>query len=235
MKTIRETIGTQTYFIITELDPAYHQAVQELECQPVVEGFAFIYPANSPHIDRAYQNFERYAEEMILQTARVHLSPWEQALLSFLEIVKGQNIDWWLVGSTALAVRGIDISPRDIDISVANADSLRLGSLLLDYLVQPVQAAENWFCNWFGRAFLHMRLEWVGGVDERADAPEISDFGPAAKSRQETVKWHGYDLQIPPLDLQLKANEERGLTDRIDKIKIFSKLAFTNNQGLESL
>ncbi|HEY6410805.1 MAG TPA: hypothetical protein VIY29_25405, partial [Ktedonobacteraceae bacterium] len=162
-------------------------------------------------------------EEMILQTARLHPAPWEQSLLAFLEIIKGHNIDWWLVGSTALAVRGIDIAPRDIDLSVADADSHKLGDLLLDYLIEPVQATEDWFCNWFGRAFLHMRLEWVGGVDERADTPEICDFGPTAKSMKETVNWHGYELYVPPLNLQLKANEERGLTERVKKIKSYKQ------------
>ena len=223
MKAIRKTKGTQTYFIITELDPAYHQAARDLEYKQIEEGFAHICPTNSPHLDQIYQNFACYAGEMILQTARVHPAPWEQSLIAFLEIIKGHHIDWWLVGSTALAARGIDVSPRDIDLSVADADAHKLGDLLLDYLIEPMQATEDWFCNWFGRAFLQMRLEWVGGVDERADTPEICDFGPTAKSRQETVIWHGHELHVPPLDLQLKANEERGLTERVKKIKSFMK------------
>ena len=221
MKTIRRNEGSQTHFIITELDPLYHTAALELEFHQVADGFARTFPTNSPHLDRAYQNFARYAEAMILQTARVQPSPWEQALLAFLEKIQGQNLDWWRVGSAALAVRGIDVSPRDIDLSLADADSHKLADLLLDYLIEPVQATEDWFCNWFGRAFLHMRLEWVGGVDERADDPEISDFGPAAASRRESIDWHGYQLSVPPLELQRKASELRGLTERVEKIRHF--------------
>lgn len=221
MKTSCRTVGQNTHFIVSELDPAYHQATRDLEFTEVEDGFARIYPNNSPHLEHSYHNFARYAEEMILQMAHVHTTPWEQALLSLLQKIEGQHIRWWLVGSAALATRGIDVSPSDIDLSVDDADAHKLGDLLLDYLIEPMQATPDWFCNWFGRAFLGMRVEWVGGVDERADTPEISDFGPTAVGRMETILWQGYELQVPPLDLQLKSNEQRGRVERVGKIKKF--------------
>ena len=221
MKTLCRTVGSQTYFIISQLDPAYYDLVRDLAFSQVEDGFAKVFPTDSPHLDRIYHNFERYAEELILQFAGIHPAPWEPALLALLEKIKDQGIDWWLVGSAALAVRGIDVSPHDIDLSVDDADANKLGEVLLDYLVQPVEAAQDWICNWFGRAFWHTRIEWVGGVDERADTPDISDFGPIAAKRRETINWHGYQLQVPPLDLQLMVSEHRGLTDRVEKIKHF--------------
>ena len=221
MKTLRKTRGAQTYFIISELDPAYYHTMRDLAFSQVEDGYAKAFPTNSSHLDRCYQNFERCAEELILQAAHVHPAPWEQALLALLEKVEDQNINWWLVGSAALAARGINVSPRDIDLSVDDEGAHKLGEVLQDHLIQPVEAAEDWICNWFGRAFLHTRLEWVGGVDERADTPEISDFGPTAASRRETIFWHGHRLRIPPLDLQLIVSERRGLTERVEKIKHF--------------
>lgn len=219
MKTIFKTDGALTYFIVTEVDSAYLQAVEELEFQPFEEGYGKAFPSNSPHLVRSYENFALFAESMILQTARVQPVPWEQALLALLEKIQGQKIDWWLVGSIALAVRGTGVVPRDIDLSVADKDAHKLGDLLLDNLIEPVQPTPDWFCNWFGRAFLHARIEWVGGVDERADTSEVCDFGPTAASRKETVSWHGYQLQVPPLDMQLRVSEARGMTDRVEKIK----------------
>ena len=221
MKATCRTVGSQTCFIISELDPAHYETVRDLAFKQVEDGFARVYPAASPHLDRICQNFERCAEELILQKAGVRPVPWEQALLALLEKIKDQDINWWLVGSAALAVRGIDVSPHDIDLSVDDAGANKLGEVLLDYLVQPVEAAQDWICNWFGRAFLYARIEWVGGVDERADTPEISDFGPMAASRRETVNWHGHQFQVPPLDLQLMVSEQRGLSERVEKIKHF--------------
>jgi len=221
MKATSRTVGSQTYFIISELDLAYYDLVRDLAFSRVEDGFAKVFPTDSPHLDHIYHNFARCAEELILQLASVHPAPWEQALLALLEKIKDQDIDWWLVGSAALAVRGIDVSPHDIDLSVDDAGANKLGEVLLDYLVQPVEAAQDWICNWFGRAFLHTRIEWVGGVDGRADTPETSDFGPIAVKRRETINWNGYQLQVPPLDLQLIVSERRGLTERAEKIKHF--------------
>ena len=219
MRTIRRTVGSQTYFIISELDADYHAAAQDLYYSQVEDGFAKVYPTNTPHLDRIYQNFEHYAEEMILQMAGVHPVPWEQGLLVFLQIIEGQNIDWWLTGSAALAVRGLDVSPRDLDLVVDDKSAQKLGDLMLDYLIEPVIDTQGWFCKWFGRAFLHARIEWVGDVSEKADKPEISDFGPIAASRLESITWHEHGIRVPPIGLQLKVNERRGLTDRVEKIK----------------
>jgi len=51
--------------------------------------------------------------------------------------------------------------------------------------------------------------------------PEVSDFGPIAKSRQEVVSWLGYELYVPPLELQLLVNERRGQVERTEKIRQF--------------
>ena len=219
MKTICKTEGTTTSFIITELDAAYHDSVRELYFVPIEGGFAKSYPADTPHLDRIYQNFARYAKEMVLQTAQVHPAPWDKALFAFLQAIEGQQIDWWLTGSAPLAVRGLDITPRDLDLVVDDASAVKLGELLLDHLVEPVLPTPGWIGNWFGRAFLHARVEWVGGIHASVDTPHVSDFGPTAASRLDVVRWRGKAIRVPPLDLQLQVNERRGLTERVEKIE----------------
>jgi hypothetical protein len=150
---------------------------------------------------------------MILQAANVHADPWQKALLALLQRIERQNINWWLVGSAALAVRGLKIVPRDIDLCTDDASAHSLDIMLGDCLIEPVQNVRGWVSNWFGRAFLHTRIEWVGGVDEYLDDDEVTDFGPVAASRKETITWHGYALEVPPLDLQLLVSERRGLTN----------------------
>ncbi len=219
MKTLLRTKGTHTSLIIADLDPAYFKVVQALEYDEIEAGFAKTYPANTPHLASIFRHFSRCAEEMILQAADVHPVPWEEALLAFLQRTEWQNVNWWLVGSAALAVRGLKIVPHDIDLCVDDVSAHTLGVLLGDCLIEPVQNVRGWICNWFGRAFLHARIEWVGGVDEHLDEDEVSDFGPIAASRKETITWHGYGIQVPPLDLQLQVSERRGLTSRVEQIK----------------
>lgn len=219
MRTLCQTAGGQTSFVIADLDPAYHQAACDLVYGQVPEGFAKTYPADTPGLDRIYQTFARCAEPMILQTAGAMPVPWEQALQAFLERVAGQSISWWLAGSAALAVRGAQVAPRDFDLIVDDAGAQRLGELLRGELVEPVVPVQGWVCSWWGRAFLHARFEWVGGVNAQADQPAPSDFGPVAAARLETVQWRGHALRVPPLDLQLQVSLRRGLHARAEQIR----------------
>jgi hypothetical protein len=219
MRALRKTQGRETYFIMADVEPKYHDAVLSLYYTPLEEGFGKAFPSNTPDLSDIYSNFSRYAEEMVLQMAGVHPVPWEKCLITFLQTVESHNIDWWLCGSGALAVRGMEIEPHDIDLVVADADAQKLGNLLSEYLVEPFVRVEDWFCHWFGRAFLGARLEWVGGVDERADQPAVSDFGPTAENHLETVVWRDREIRVPPLELQLKVSKRRGLNERVEMIK----------------
>lgn len=222
MKTICKTVDKHVLFIIVDLDPAYHQGACNLGFTPTDEGLERLFPAESPYLERIYRNFQRYGEEMIIQRAQLHPVPWEQALLAFLSATAGQPIDWWLVGSAALAVRGVDISPQDLDIATDGIGAQRLGELLLDFLVEPVvDCHEGWISDWWGRAFLHARVEWVGDVHADVDRPHATDFGPVAASRLEIVKWQGQEIRVPPLELQLQVSERRGLDERVENIKHF--------------
>ncbi|MBA4383234.1 MAG: hypothetical protein C0410_00715 [Anaerolinea sp.] len=221
MKTICKTKGSNTAFIFLDVEPEYHDIMRNLYYNPVEEGFAKVYPSDTPNLDRIYLNFERYAKEMVFQTARIHPVEWDKSLSAFLQIIEDSSIDWWLTGSAALAVRGLDVVPGDLDLVVDDTSASKLGELLSDYIIEPLQPSPGWIWNWFGRAFLYARLEWVGGVNESADSSQVSDFGPTAAKRLEVVNWHGKDLRVPPLDLQLEVSKRRGLVERAEKISRF--------------
>lgn len=158
--------------------------------------------------------FARHAETLFAQRAGIRAAPWEQALEQFLALVEPHDVDWWLAGSAALAVRGLPVTPGDVNLCVDGADARRLGELLLEYLVEPVMPVTGWVCDWWGRAFMGACVEWIGGAHERADTPHVSDFGPIAARRRETVYWRGHALRVPPLEMQLAVNERRGRTER---------------------
>ena len=219
MKTKCRTKGDCTYFIITDLDKKYYNIVNKLFYQRVEDGFARGFPTSTPNLEKAYQNFEKYIKEVIFQMAGIHQVPWQKSLLAFLKIVKNHNVNWWLTGSAALTVRGINIVPKDFDIVVDDEGAHKLGELLSDYVFEPVVDTGDWFARWFGRAFLHACIEWIGGVTSRADEPVVSDFGPTAARNLETVDWQGYEIRVPPLEYQLRQNRRRGLIDRVKKIK----------------
>lgn len=54
----------------------------------------------------------------------------------------GKNINWCLVGSTNLALQGIEIEPNDIDIITDKQGAYEIGELLREYETRPVQYQE---------------------------------------------------------------------------------------------
>ena len=119
--------------------------------------------------------------------------PWEAALDAFLDRVDGREICWWLTRSAALAVRGLDITPRDLDLVVDDEGAGQLGELLAEWLVEPVTPVTDWVSRWWERAFLHARIEWVGGVEPQADEPFVNRV--RARGRPPP---RGSDVEGPP-------------------------------------
>ncbi|HSH78678.1 MAG TPA: hypothetical protein VLA19_09125 [Herpetosiphonaceae bacterium] len=219
MRTLYRSDGIHTDFVVADLDPRYHDAIHALGFTAVDEGFARRFPVAGADVEQVYRNFAHHVEELILQKAGERAVPWEHSLQTFLASVAGAPVNWYLAGSAALAVRGLDVIPGDIDLVVDDAGAHSLGELLRNDLIEPVVPIEGWVFRWFGRSFLRACLEWAGGVDSRVDTPEPSDFGPVAASRLETVEWRGHTLRVPPLELQLAVNQRRGRTERADLIR----------------
>lgn len=203
--------------VAEELVPAVHKAAFGSR-----DGYWFRqFPAGTPHLDRAWSNFEALISPMLRQAAGLDPVPWDAALEAVCRRLTPAGVDWWLTGSAALAVRGIPVAPGDLDLVVSDADARRVGDLLLDGLVEPVAPAD-WFCSWWGRAMLGARVEWVGGVGPSADEPEPSDFGLVAAGRLEVIRWRDWSVRVPPLDLQRAVSERRGLVDRVRLIDAFT-------------
>jgi hypothetical protein len=180
------------------------------------------FPVGTPHLDRAWANFGRLIVPWLRQMVGLDPVPWRETLILLCQRLTAAGVDWWLTGSAALAVRGIALEPGDLDLVVSGADARRVGDVLVDGLVEPVAPAE-WFCEWWGRAVLGARVEWVGGVGQSADDPEPTDFGLVAASELEVIRWLDWDLRVPPLALQRAVSVRRGLPDRLRLIDGFTR------------
>jgi hypothetical protein len=85
--------------------------------------------------------------------------------------VQGTQLRWFLYGSGALAVRGIDVEPGDLDFCVNDAHLV--GALFEDLLVEPVTTMTDWIADQGGRAFAGCLLEWMAGVHPDVDTPTL--------------------------------------------------------------
>lgn len=225
---VRHDTGTHTEFRLVDVPAALVSSVEKAGFAAAGGHWAKRFPAGTPHLDRAFDTFARLIGPLLRQSAGLDPVPWAPTLDEVCRRLTPAGVDWWLTGSAALAVRGIPVTPGDLDLVVADADAHRVGDLLLDGLVEPVAPAD-WFCAWWGRAMLGARVEWVGGVGPAADDPAPTDFGPTAAARLEPVRWRGHDLRVPPLTLQRSVSVRRGLHDRVALID-----AHTSGPGPDS-
>jgi hypothetical protein len=205
-------------FVVGDVPRELEAALVELGFSGETGGFRRSFRADPEDVRRTHARFARHLEEIVLQMARVLPVPWDEALELLFRRIGGARVDWWLTGSAALAVQGVDVAPRDLDLVTDDDGAHALAELLEDALVEPLQPAD-WFCRWWGRAFLGARVEWVGGVGPAADEPEPSDFGLVAAASLEAVSWRGHILRVPPLELQLEVSERRGLGERVALIR----------------
>jgi hypothetical protein len=209
--------GSELRLALADVGPELEPAVRALGFVRAGALFVRTFPGDAPHARAAAGRFEACAEELVAQAAGRADVPWEAALETLLGRRAAAD-DWWLTGSGALAVRGLAVSPRDLDVIATGAGCARLADALADVLVEPLAGGGHLGETWL-RAFASARIECVGGVHPTVDAEEPSDFGPYAAERLEQVEWQGHPLRVPPLELQLRVSERRGLDDRAALIR----------------
>jgi hypothetical protein len=215
-------VGDRAQFLVLTEEPAYRRALGELAFEEQAGGFVRSFPADARRLHESYLRFKLTLRDVLDQTAGHRLPPWEDALDAVAARLRAARTEWFLAGSAALAVRGVDVVPRDLDLVVTDApDAVRA---LADVQVEPVSVNRPgaWIARWFGRAYLHARVEWIAGVDPAIDVySSPNEFGPSAVRGLETVRWQDHDLVLVPLDVQLAVTERRGLAVRAQAIRDF--------------
>jgi hypothetical protein len=211
--------GDLTEFWALGADPSFDRALGQLWWRQGDGGwFKQLRGPDPAQAARAFANLPEVFEPMLRQLTEADPMPWPDALAAVCQRLGSGRVDWWLCGSAALAVRGAPLIPHDLDLVVAAADSVRVGDLLVDGLIEPPARGEWDLSEWWGRAFVHGRVEWVGGITAACDEPDTSDFGLTAEGALDTVRWRDWDIRVPPLHLQRAVSLRRGLTDRVAMI-----------------
>jgi hypothetical protein len=206
-------------FVIEASDPLYQECLAHLGYAAIGEArFATAWFRRSPSTARCYERFAASIEQMVLQKARLVEVPWEDALLEFLRRVEGTDVRWWVYGSAALAVRGFEVEPGDVDINVS--DTALAGRIFDDLLVAPVLEMQGWVAKRIGRAFYKAIFEWLSEPHaELDDQTSPHEQGPLVADQVETVQWRGHRVWVPPLTAQLATCKRRGLAERVELMR----------------
>lgn len=216
--------GAKGLFVAHTDEPDLRRALRGLAFTEENGGFVRSFPADAPGLHETYVRFKHTVDEVLDQASGRRIPPWEDALDAMAMRLATVRADWFLVGTGALAARGIEVVPHDLDIVVT--DPTAAAEAFRHVHIEPVSVNRpgTWIARYFGRAFLHSRIEWVSGVDPEIDTyASPNDYGPDAASRLETVRWRDHDLVLAPLDLQLAVTERRGLHERAAAIRDFRR------------
>jgi predicted nucleotidyltransferase len=138
------------------------------------------------------------------------------ALKTIQEKIKNEKIKWALIGSTNLALQGIKIKPKDIDILTDKKGAFEINKLLKEYEVKSVRFSNS---KLFGPQYFGEFK--IGGI-------KVEVMGKLKKKKLVTkiVEIDGMNLPVVSLKEELKAYEtlrrEKDF-NKIKKIKNFLK------------
>jgi hypothetical protein len=168
---------------------------------PPRQRFVWEYPAGAPGWPDAARNWVADGPEMLDQRHGVRPADWETGLAWIAEILDGIEADWFLLGSAALAVRGIEVRPGGIDVAIDEADADRLGPHVDAGVLRPVIDSGGWeVATHSGLLFHGCSISVVGGMH---DQPWPRPWDSEARSALEAVTWRDRSLRVPPLSAML--------------------------------
>jgi hypothetical protein len=200
---------------VLEAEPDQRAALEELGFGP---DLVQRYPPGTRHLDRAVANLGQVAEEMVGQKIAGSSPGWAGVLDDLLSRAGRLRVPLAVVGSVALAVRGIAVAPGDIDVITTLEGADTLADSYRDVLVTPVAAGRS--SERFGRAFTGgIRVEWLGnppGVQQ--DQWPLAAAAWSVASPFEEVRWEGRTVRVPPLEVQRRVESQRHRPGRVAAI-----------------
>jgi hypothetical protein len=188
---------------LTEVPRAYtHNLVRGLDFVRDGGRFTWEYPADAPCWDAAARNWERDGAEMLDQAHGVCPVDWEAGLAWIAPILDEQGADWFVIGSAAMAVRGLDVAPGGVDIAMDEPAADRLMPHVADGVLQPIVDMGEWpVATRKGHLFHGCAIWTIAGMKEQPTRPTLWDA--AARASLDTVTWRDREVRVPPIELQL--------------------------------
>lgn len=157
---------------------------------------------------------------------------WEPALEYVADRLNQAEVAWMLVGSTATAIHGAAIDPGDIDILIPTASGVHAAAAVLpsrterwsntdpgtwhSSLTQPVLTwVDDTDTTWtFGRWTIKGTKLELANLQPAVPSSKLIETG-AAQSVAIEMNWHGRNLPIVPLELQIGTMIARDQQDRL--------------------
>lgn len=175
-------------------------------------GNSFIKPYDNVQ-DFAYcaQNFTNYGELAVKQQLKIIPAPWERALDWLIPEMKELGVDWFVHGSTAMALWGIDVTPKDVNIILPHySDFDRVRAHFYKLAIKPIERCDNWVMSGLGSIF----KEAVIGLSFHNKEMEPYDMSGLA-----VLSHNGERVYVSSLEMLRQDNENYGRPERVALIE----------------
>lgn len=219
---IEETTNDIKY-VVEDVPSQYHDTLKHYfftqDGKQFVKSYRrdiLMFPHNISEIE---SRFSKHLVEMLEITNGNKSMNWELSLKRIIEILYEKNIKWWLAGSAACAIRGINIKPQDIDIMTYKSEITKIKNAFKNYIIEPFHHINDWIMSGFGVVFVEGRVDIAFDPVESSDDNGRLDFGYYASNNLETIQWKGKQVKVPPVKLHIISNEIRERTERVKLIK----------------
>jgi hypothetical protein len=205
---------------VSDAGPGQRAALEELGFPP---DLVQRYPPGTRYFDRAVANLRQALGEIATQKSARTPANWPVPFRDLLSRAGQARVPLAVVGSVALAVRGVDVCPGDIDVLTTLEGADALAESYQDALVVPLFTSPGF--GRFGRAFTGgIRVEWLGNPARAQEGPwPLAAAAWSIASPFEEVSWENRLLRVPPLELQRAVEAQRQRQDRVAAIDDFRR------------
>jgi hypothetical protein len=178
-----------------------------------------------PEIELIAKNYKKNIEKIINQRLRKEKTDWKTALKFIAEELKKTDIKWYVSGSCALALRGIEVEPKDLNLIFENKeDKEKIKNILGKYAIEPIAECKDWILELYGAAYIeNCFIDIASGLKDDLNHPDPIDSSPYAIENLEEINWEGYNLKIPPIQLSLNINKKRKRLETVKLIEEYMK------------
>jgi hypothetical protein len=193
---------------VEEVDPVLVPVVERAFFKREGDRFVKRYPASVQDQAKIAANFPRLAQAMFSGEN----ADWETALETFADRCADTGIEWYATGSVCDALRGIAITPHDLDLVTHTRSFWMARDLFREEMIEPfVDNGGTWVVWYFGRVCLaSIQLDIV--ADPSRDA-EVHPY--------ERVEWRGHRIPVEPFETRYRTEIQRGRHDRIAAFDAF--------------
>ena len=157
------------------------------------------------------KNFTAFGETAIKQQLKIFSAPWEKALDLFIIEMNMLGVDWFVHGSAAMALWGIDVAPKDVNVIVPHySDFDKVRKHFYRLAIKPIERCDNWVMSGGGTIFMDASIG-IYFYNKEFEPYDMSGLGKAVHN--------GHEILISSLEMLKRDNEDYGRPERVALIQ----------------